>query len=191
MDLSKGQLWTPRRAHGGHITLLEGRGRILDAAGQTVWHAPDWSRNSLTYEGEDSILDIWLREAAHLPKFLALLAYPTVDVLPRTATLATMRELYDTPQAGYARQPVSATDWQAPVLNRETEMMEVTAQEKAFGPATALWKNFTHVALIAVGGGGGKLLLAIPLGAVSNLAPGLRFLYTLRLGETDEEGRRV
>lgn len=191
MDRSKGQLWTPRRTHGAQITLLEGRGRIVDAQGKTLWRAPDWSHNSLTYEGEDSILDTWLREATHLPKFLVLLAYPTVDVLPRTANLATMRELFEVTQAGYIRQPVLATDWQAPVLNRETGMMEVVAQEKAFGPATALWKNFTHVALIAVGGGGGKLLLAIPLGAVSNLAPGLRFLYTLRLGETDEEGRRV
>lgn len=165
---------TPRRCRGSRVSLTEGRGQIVDAKGRIVW-AEDWQSNALADEGEQNVLNTWLREQAHLGKYLALLTATPGE----TTTMASMSELFAPPSNGYARQQISAGDWSTPVLDAGDYQSE--AAEKTFGPATATWSNFTHIALVTAAiGTGGKFLLFVALSGTISLAVDQSFKYTLR-----------
>ena len=168
--------WTPRRRRGEKITLLEGRGSILDVDGKVIEESP-WMPNSLADEGEQNVLNTWLLEQAHLSKYLALL---TVDP-SETTTMATMTELLGGPgTGGYSRQQGTSGQWITPALNAGDYQTELA--EKTFGPATVPWVAFNNVAMVTTATGtAGKFLLFVALSGATSLLIGQSFKYTLRV----------
>ena len=176
-DIFVPRFWTARRRRGDHVTLLEGRGRIVDDKGRTVWEEPDWMPNALADEGEEDVLNRWLLETSTLTKYLALLTATPTD----TTTMATMTELFTPPLNGYARVQILNTDWSTPALN--TGDFQTAAAEKTFGPAaTSAWTAFTYAALVSTATGtAGKFLLYVALSGSTSLSIGQSFKYTLRV----------
>lgn len=175
MEIYTPTFWTAKRRRGGHITLLHGRGRIVDAQGRTVWEEPEWMPNSLADEGEQNVLNTWLLEQAALTKYLALLTATPTD----TTTMATMTELFAPPLNGYSRVQISSGDWSAPSLNSGD--YQTSAAEKTFGPASSnAWSNFTYAALVSTSTGtAGKFLCYIALSGTTSISIGQSFKYTL------------
>lgn len=165
LEVVENKLWSP----------TEGRGQVIDEHGEVVWEE-DWQSNFLANEGEESILNVWMRGQANPTKWLALLTAAPTEV----STMATMTELFVPPLNGYARQEITAAEWGVPALD-DTDMQS-TAAEQSFGPVVGLaWTNFTHVAMVtAETGTAGKFLLALALSAATSVAVGQSFRYTLR-----------
>ena len=174
MDIITPHFWTARRRHGNRVTLVHGRGRIVNARGRTIWQE-DWQPNTLADEGEENVLNDWLLEQAALNKYLCLLTATPGE----TTTMATMTELFAPPLNGYARQQCAAGGWGAPGLDA-TDFM-TTHAEKTFGPAaTNPWVDFTHVALVSTATGtAGKFLLYVALSGTTSISVGQSFKYTL------------
>jgi hypothetical protein len=157
------RLWSP----------TEGRGRLVAPSGEVLWES-EWIPNALADEGEENILNVWLREQAHLTKYLALLTAAPSE----TTTMATMTELGT--GVGYSRQQILAAEWGAPALDAGD--MQSAAPEKSFGPASSSNWTLTHVALVTTASGtGGKFLsfLAVSGGPLT-VPVGISYKYTLR-----------
>lgn len=165
LEVIEKKLWSP----------TQGRGQVIAEDGHTVLWEEDWQDNALADEGEESILNVWLREQAHPTKYMVVLDAAPSD----TTTMATMDEIRAPGVDGYARQQVLAADWSAPALDGGD--YQTQAAEKTFGPATSLWLGMTHVGLVTTSPGNtGKFLLYIALSATTQIAVGQAFKYTLR-----------
>ncbi|MGH2555473.1 MAG: phage tail fiber protein [Actinomycetota bacterium] len=161
------RLWSP----------TEGRAQLIAEDGVTVlWEDPDWVPNGLADEGEENILNDWLREQAALSKYLACLNDATIA---ETDTMATMVESKAPGADGYNRQQILAADWGVPAL--DVGDMQSSAAEKTFGPISGTSATVTHVALVtALTGTTGKFLLFVALSATTTVAVGQSLKYTLR-----------
>jgi hypothetical protein len=163
------KLWHPD----GKLHLVQGRASILDPDGSVAWEEEDWTLNALADEGEESVLNVYLLEAANPTKYLALLTATPTD----TTTMSTMTERAAT--NGYARQQITAGNWGAPTLNSGD--FQSTAAEKTFGPVTtADWTGLTYIALVTTASGtGGKFILYLALSATTTVAVGQSFKYVI------------
>jgi hypothetical protein len=153
-----------------------GKGTVLNSDG-TVDHELDWVQNAVADEGEQSVLNVWLRAQSNPSKYLALLNQASPG---ETTTMATMTET-DTPGShGYNRQQLLTTDWGAPSL--VSGDYKSTAAEVTFGPAVTTSWTLTHAVLVTVSTGtSGLFLLFIALSATTTIAVGQSFKYTLSL----------
>jgi hypothetical protein len=160
------KLWSP----------TEGCAQLLSPGGEVLWEDPAWIPNALVDEGEESILNVWLREQANPGKYLMCLnqAAPA-----ETAAMTALTESKTPGSDGYNRQQIAAGDWSAPALDAGD--MQSSAAEKTFGPITGTAMTVTHVALVTVATGtGGKFLLFLALSATTTIAVGQSLRYTLR-----------
>jgi hypothetical protein len=75
-------IWTPesipldahrRRLRPERVSRFEGRGQLLSPEGDVLWEDPDWIPNALHDAGEESMLNVYLREQANPAKHLGLL----------------------------------------------------------------------------------------------------------------------
>jgi hypothetical protein len=166
----KGKRWSP----------TIGRFDVLDPDG-SVAIAGEWVPNALLDEGEENIINDWLREATALSKFLCLLKGSAPAETDTMAFLAA-NENFAPPLNGYARQQIANTDWSVPALNSGD--MQSTAAQKTFGPASSSsWASLTGVGLVTAAtgqaSGSGKFLLYVALSGTTTVNIGQQFLYTL------------
>lgn len=169
----------PRRHAPGrrdfHPTL--GRGELVAPDGSVLW-AGEWEENTLHDFGEQSILNVWLREQANPAKYLALLGQGSVTALGETLTFTGVTEAETPGSDGYARQLIAAADWAAPAL--DSGDYQTTAAQKTFGPNTSTDWSVSHTALTTASTGtAGGLLITVPLSAVQAVASGISFRHTL------------
>lgn len=165
----KGKRWSP----------TIGRGAVLDPDGSVAWQG-EWVPNALLDEGEENVLNVWLREQADLNKFIGLVKATPAE----TDTMAWLaaNEVFAPPLNGYARQQIAAGDWSAPSLSSGD--MQTSAAQKTFGPATSsAWTSLTGAVLVTAatgqGSGSGKFLLFVGLSGTTTINIGQSFLYTL------------
>lgn len=165
----KGKRWSP----------TIGRYDILDPDG-SIAEAGEWVPNLLLDEGEENIINDWLRENAALGKYLALCKATPAE----TDTMAWLNpnEVFAPPLNGYARIQIAAGDWGVPALN--VGDMQSTAAQKTFGPASgSAWAALTTVSLVTAAtgqiAGSGKHLLNVALSGTTTVNVGQSFLYTL------------
>jgi hypothetical protein len=168
--MTSNKLWSPD----GALHLVWGKETILDPDGSIAWEG-EWTPNALLDEGEQSVLNVYLLEAANPTKYLALLTAAPGE----TATMATMTEVFAPPLNGYSRVQVLNTDWGAPGL--DSGDYKTTAAEKTFGPASSNpWNSMTNIALVTTSTGtAGKLLLTVALSGTTTVNIGQSFKYTL------------
>lgn len=125
-----------------------------------------WTPNALADEGEQQILDVYLRGAtAPTSLYLGLVAGSPSD----TTTLATMTEVTGT---GYARIALArnTTDWPTLALNSGDYM--ATSAAKVF-TAGGTWTGATNAFVTdASSGTSGKFLIYSPLAATRTLVNG-------------------
>lgn len=161
------------RSRDGKFHLVYGKATILNVDGSVAYQEKDWTPNALADEGEQQVLEVFLREQANVTKYLALLTATPTD----TTTMATMTERAAT--NGYARQQIVNTDWAASTL--VSGDYQTTAAEKTFGPVTtADWTGLTYVALVTTSTGtAGKFLCYLALSATTTVAVGQSFKYTM------------
>ena len=172
-------VWAPSRRRPGrrdfHPTL--GRGELLGPEGELLWQG-EWVENTLHDEGELNLLNVWLREQAHLAKYLMLLGQGNTNALAETTVMTGVTEVSAPGSNGYDRQQIAAADWGAPVLDAGD--YQVTAAQKTFGPNTGATWNVSHTALVTVATGtAGLLLISVPLPSVQAVANGISFRHTL------------
>ncbi len=143
-----------------------------------LWEDPDWMPNTLADEGEESMLNVYLLEAANPSKYLGLLNDATIA---ETDDLGTMVESKVPAADGYNRQQIANTDWSAPAL--DSGDMQTAAAEETFGPASGSAWTCTHAMLVthltSQSAGSGKFLLYVALSATTTVAVGQSFKYTL------------
>lgn len=157
--------------------LFQAKATLVGPDGAVIWSEDDWHDNFVTDEGEQSTINVYLREQANPTKYLALLnmAGPT-----DTTTMATMTETQTPGANGYARQQVLNTDWGAPALDAG-DMMS-TASAKTFGPAAGVAWTVTHCAIVTVASGTGGLLIAVnALSATTTVNIGQSLIITYRM----------
>lgn len=165
-----------RSAHGRRPSVFWGKGTVLNSDG-TVDHELDWVQNAVADEGEQSVLNVWLKATTNPSKYLALLNQASPG---ETTTMGTMTES-NTPTAnGYNRQVILTSDWSTPALTGGD--YKTTAAEMTFGPASGSSWTLTHAILVtALTGTSGLFLLFIALSASTTIAVGQSFKYTLAL----------
>lgn len=165
-----------RRSRDGEHHVLWGKGTILNSDG-TVDHELDWVQNAVADEGEQSVLNVWLRAQTNPSKYLGLLNQASPG---ETTTLATMTETQTPAANGYTRPQILTTDWGVPAL--VSGDYKSIAAEVTFGPASGSNWTLTHSFLGTVATGtSGLFLLFIALSATTTIAVGQSFKYTLAL----------
>lgn len=154
-----------------------GIGAVIEPDGTVAWQDDDWQANALHDAGEQSMLNVYLKELANPgTKYLGLLNDSTVNETDNT--MAAVTETVATPPAdGYARQAIAAADWTDEGLQGGD--YRFSAAEKTFGPATAAW-TATHVSLSTTQTTAGVLILTLALSATTNIAINQSFKYILR-----------
>jgi hypothetical protein len=153
----------------------EGRGTLLGPDGEILWQE-DWQQNALHDAGEQSMLSVYLKEAANPSKFLALLN--DTSVAETDGTMSAVTEAGTPGSGGYARQSVVAGDWTDDGLQGGD--YRFSAAEKTFGPITGSAITATHAALCTTATGAGLLLLTVSLSATTVIAVNQSFRYQLR-----------
>lgn len=154
----------------------EGRGQLLSSEGEVLWEE-DWQPNALHDAGEQSMLNVYLKEQANVTKYLGLLNDATVA--ETDGTMSAVTEVVATPPAqGYARQQILSTDWTDDGLQGGD--YRFSAAEKTFGPVTGSALTATHASLSTTATTAGVLLLTLALSATTTIAVGQSFKYTLR-----------
>lgn len=148
---------------------IYGRAAVLDPDGSVAWSEP-WRHNFLADEGEQIVLDVFLREGPNPEKFLALL-----ETVPTGQT--TMKTMNEIDATGYQRQQVTSEDWDPPTLGAGG--YRTTSSMKAFGPAREPWRIASVGLVTAPAGTEGRFVLAVELSAVTVVNPEQTFLYAL------------
>jgi hypothetical protein len=169
------------RAHGRRTSLMMGVGVLLSPEGDVLWQDPDWQLNALHDAGEQSMLNVYLREQANVAKFLGLLNDATVAETDGTMTAVT--ETVATPPAqGYARQQILAADWTDEGLQGGD--YRFSAAEKTFGPVSGSALTATHASLSTTATGAGILLATMALSATTTIAVGQSFKVIFRWSQS-------
>lgn len=158
----------------------EGRGLLLSPEGDVLWEAPDWMPNALHDAGEQSMLNVYLKEQANVTKYLGLLNDASVAETDGTMTAVTESK---TPGAdGYNRQQILSTDWTDDGLQGGD--YRFSAAEKTFGPITGTAATATHASLSTTATGAGVLILTLALSATTTIAVNQSFKYILRWSQS-------
>lgn len=164
-QLDHPRLWHP----------TEGRGQLLGPDGEVLWEE-DWQENALHDAGEQSMLDVYLREQANPAKHLGLLN--DGSVAETDGTMSAVTETATPGSNGYNRQQIAAGDWGSGILDAGD--WQYTAAEKTFGPVTGSALTATHASLSSTATGAGLLILTVALSATTVIAVNQSFKYTLR-----------
>lgn len=154
----------------------EGRGQLLSPEGDVLWEDPDWMPNALHDAGEQTMLNVFLKEQANVAKHLGLLNDASVAETDGTMTAVT--EMATPGSNGYNRQQIAAGDWTDDGLQGGD--YRFSAAEKTFGPITGATQTATHASLSTTGTGAGVLLLTVALSGSTPIAVGQSFKYILR-----------
>lgn len=154
----------------------EGRGFLLSPEGDVLWADPDWVPNALHDAGEQSMLNVYLREQANVAKHLGLLNDSTVA--ETDGTMSAVTEMTTPGTNGYNRQQILSTDWTDDGLVGGD--YRFSAAEKTFGPIVTAAQTATHAALSTTATGAGILILTLALSATTTIAVNQSFRYILR-----------
>lgn len=156
----------------------EGRAELLSPEGDILWRDSDWVPNALHDAGEQNVLSVWLKETAHLTKYLALLNDAGSDTETR-GTMAAVTESKTPASGGYDRQQITAAQWTDDGLVGGD--YRFSAVEKSFGPMSTAAATVTHAALTTtLTSTAGLLLLTLALSATTTVAVGQSLRYQLR-----------
>lgn len=177
-----GTRWKVRHERAGELIWASGLGELdgLEVGSPTWLEAladQPWTDNALADEGEQQILDVYLRGASPPASlYVGLVAGSPTD----TTTLATMTEVTGT---GYARIAIArnTTDWPTLALNSGDFM--ATSLAKVF-TAGGTWTGATNAILTdASSGTAGKFISYAPLAATRTLVNGdtLTVTHTVKL----------
>jgi hypothetical protein len=178
-------IWTPesipldahrRRLRPERVSRFEGRGQLLSPEGDVLWEDPDWIPNALHDAGEESMLNVYLREQANPAKHLGLLN--DASVAETDGTMSAVTESKTPGSDGYNRQQIAAGDWSAPAL--DSGDMQTAAAEKTFGPISGSSLVATHASLSTTSTGAGILIATVALSGTTTVNVGQSFKYTLR-----------
>jgi len=162
--------------------VLRGYAALHRRDGSVEWRS-DLLENTLMNQGEQDVLDVYLREQTHKTKYLAMLSMAGGNDPIDTDTIATLSSAESsTPGTnGYARQQVLASDWAAATLYGE-DYRTTTSAAKVFGPFTSTAPNVSHLLLCTTVSGvtsPATLALAwISLGTVALVPIGQTFSFT-------------
>lgn len=165
-----------------------GLGAVIDPDGSVAWQEDEWVPNALADEGEQSMLNVYLKELANPAKYLALINGTTTAPV-ETSTMAYLgggagaQEVRVPGVDGYNRQQVvGSTDWTDDGLISGD--YRFSAVEKTFGPATGTAWTINHSAMVTAStgqtAGSGKFLLFLILSATTTIAVSQSFKYLLR-----------
>jgi hypothetical protein len=153
-----------------------GMGRVISPEGDVLWSDPDWMPNALHDAGEQSMLNVYLKEQANVAKHLGLLNDGTVA--ETDGTMSAVTETQTPGSAGYNRQQIAAGDWTDDGLQGGD--YRFTAAEKTFGPASGSSWTATHASLSSTSTGAGILILTVALSGTTTVNIGQSLKYTLR-----------
>lgn len=165
-----------RRLRPGRLTVCYGRGQVISPEGDVLWEDPDWIPNALHDAGEQSMLNVYLKEQANVAKHLGLLN--DASVAETDGTMSAVTESNTPGSNGYNRQQIAAGDWTDDGLQGGD--YRFTAAEKTFGPASGSSWTATHASLSTTSTGAGILLLTVALSGTTTVNIGQSFKYTLR-----------
>jgi len=150
--------------------------------GETIlWQDSDWMPNALHDAGEQSMLQVYLKEQANPTKYLALLNDATIA--ETDGTMAAVVESKAPASGGYDRQAVLAADWTDDGL--QAGDYRFSAAEKSFGPFTTAAATVTHQALTTtLTSTAGLLLLTLALSATTTVAVSQSLKIILRWSQS-------
>lgn len=160
----------------GRRSLAMGLGAVLEPDGSVAWQEEEWQFNALHDAGEQSMLNVYLKEQANVTKFLGLLNDATVAETDGTMTAVTEATTPGT--QGYNRQQILLTDWTDDGL--QAGDFRFSAAEKTFGPVATSALTATHASLSTTATAAGVLLLTLALSATTVIAVNQSFKYILR-----------
>jgi hypothetical protein len=149
---------------------------VLNPDGSIAWQEDDWTFNALHDAGEQSMLNVYLKEQANPTKYLALLNDATIAETDGTMSAVTETKTPGT--GGYDRQQIIAADWTDDGLQGGD--YRFSAAEKTFGPVATATMTVTHAALCTTATGAGLLLATLALSATTNVAVSQLFKYVFR-----------
>lgn len=167
-----------------------GFGAVIDPDGSIAWQEDEWTLNALTDEGEQSMLNVYLKELANPAKHLCLIDGTTTA--PTEAAKmsylgggAGAKETRVPGVDGYNRQQIAGADWTDDGLIAGD--YRFSAAQKTFGPATGTAWTINNAGVVTASTGqldaSGKFILYLALSATTNIAVGQSFLYTLRFSQ--------
>ena len=154
-----------------------GLAAVVEPDGSIASQESEWQSNALHDAGEQSMLQVYLKEQANPLKYLALLNDATIA--ETDGTMAAVVETKTPATGGYDRQAILAADWTDDGL--VTGDYRFSAAEKTFGAATTASMVVTHSAVTTtLATTAGLLLLTVPLSATTTVAVGQYLKYLLR-----------
>lgn len=162
------------------MSLAMGIGAVIEPDGTVAWQDSDWMFNALHDAGEQSMLNVYLKEQANVAKYLGLLNDATVAETDGTMTAVTEATTPGT--QGYNRIQIANTDWTDDGLQGGD--YRFSAAEKTFGPVVTSTLTATHASLSTTSTGAGILLLTLALSATTNIAVNQSFKYILRWAQS-------
>jgi hypothetical protein len=183
-------------------SIFQGKGAVVNADGSIAWQDPEWQDNALTNSGQGDLLNVYLKGTTQTATFYLCMASDASGASAPAKTntsadiiltgSATSTQIFEEQGGGYARQSIAQAGWGTPALNSGDQQSDAT--QKTFGPVTgAAWTGTTGVSAglrsaflstSATAGTGGTLLLFVALSAVTAVAVGQSFNYTLRFKMT-------
>ena len=170
----------PKRHPGKRRSPTCGLGALLAADGTVLWQEDDWQPNGLHDAGEQSMLNVYLREQTNVAKYLGLLNDGSISESDGTMTAVT--EAATPGSGGYSRQQIVAGDWTDDgVVGGDYRF---TAAEKSFGPISGSAITANAVSLSTTATGAGILLLTLALSGTTTINPTQSFRYILRWTQT-------
>ena len=150
---------------------------VVEADGSIASQESEWQSNALHDAGEQSMLNVYLKELANPAKYLALLNDSTIA--ETDGTMAAVVESKVPASGGYDRQAILAADWTDDGLISGD--YRFSAAEKTVGAVTTASMVVTHSALTTtLATTAGLLLLTVPLSATTTVAVGQFLKYVLR-----------
>lgn len=164
------------KAQGRRRSIAMGFAAVIEPDGSVAWQENDWTYNALHDAGEQSMLNVYLKEQANVTKFLALLNDATVA--ETDGTMSAVTEARTAGTDGYSRQQVLPAEWTDDGLVGGD--YRFSAAEKTFGPILTSSLTATHAALCTTATGAGILLLTLALSATTTIAVNQSFKYILR-----------
>jgi hypothetical protein len=180
------------RANGKRWSPTLGFGAVLEPDGSVAWQEDEWTLNALTDEGEQSMLNVYLKELANPAKHLCLIDGTTTGPTEASSMAylgggAGAKETRVPGVDGYGRQQVAgATDWTDDGLIGGD--YRFSASQKTFGPATGTAWTINNAGMVTAAtgqlAGSGKFILYLALSATTVIAVGQSFLYTLRFSQS-------
>jgi hypothetical protein len=175
------------KPYGRRRSLTMGLGAVVNLDGSIEWQDDEWTLNALDDEGEQDMLNVYLKEQAHKTKYLALID-GTTTAPTETSTMAYLgggagaKEVRVPGIDGYNRVQVLSSEWVDDGLISGDPRF--SAVEKTFGPASGSSWTFNYAAMVTAStgqtAGSGKFLLHLPLSGTTTILVSQSFKYIYR-----------